>query len=252
MQHFRDALSGFMAKRIGRSVDIVVASSSKLGDMLRAVGTEVVVSPNTVLDRELTESVLELRSVRAKERGSRKRKMTVICVGNLIYLKRFELAISALTDSSMRDAELVIVGKPAPRKSNYLLRIASELGVLNRVRFAGQLSRQDVLKEMSDASVLFHPSAREGSPGVVAEATALGLPVACFVGTGAAVILEAAEVEGVKIPVTAGLTPRDLAGYLIRAAALDPNPVDKWSHERLVDLEHALIRNARRHRDARD
>ena len=73
------------------------------------------------------------------------------------------------------DAVLVFVGRSDADEDRMLRDLSLTLGVAERVRFAG--AREDVPDLMWAADLLLLPSVREGLPGVVLEACAVGTPV---------------------------------------------------------------------------
>ena len=66
-------------------------------------------------------------------------------------------------------------------------------------------------------SVLIHPSAREGASSIVGEATAAGLPVVCFAGTGAASVLD-----------TAGTSEMWCTSWLVLLSAIPAGPSARY------------------------
>lgn len=101
----------------------------------------------------------------------------VLWVGRLEAQKDPKLAIEVLASLIKRnkDARLVIAGD-----GSLLPQIKSravELGVLEAVEFAGRLSRMDVADRMRTSDCLLMTSHYEGSPRVLVEAGACGLPV---------------------------------------------------------------------------
>ncbi|WP_369125190.1 glycosyltransferase family 4 protein [Cryobacterium sp. 5B3] len=244
-QLLRDAISSIAAAHTARRVDIVISTSGDLAKAVENSGTRAIVFPNTILDTELIDLIESTRILR-RDRGRPMEAgpVRILCVGNLIYLKRFELAISALTDPRLSNATLVIIGKPAMGKANYLASIASTLGVEDRVSFLGQVPRSDVIRNMFDADVLFHPSTREGGSGVVGEATAVGLPVVCFGGTGASVVLLASGASGTELPPVGSLTTSTIARSLLSTASMPRVASDKWGNDRYKQLESGLLQEA--------
>jgi glycosyltransferase involved in cell wall biosynthesis len=87
------------------------------------------------------------------------------------------------------------------RQAKYLARLCRELGVADRVRFEGWVSRDTVLEALMSADAMIAPSMYEGSGFAVAEAVSLGCPV---VGT---------RRGGIEVMVTDGL------GILVEADA---------------------------------
>lgn len=248
LQRVRDIVSRVQSRRIARRVDVVLTASSELADVVTRVGTRAMVFPNTMLDDQTTSAIASLRTESHTRRSSngveQGRPLVILCVGNLIYIKRFEIAINALSDPALANANLVIIGKPASAREDYLAPIAARLGVSDRVRFMGHLPRSEVVRNMFAADVLFHPSSREGAPGVIAEATAVGLPVVCFAETGASVILDAAGTSGTKIPAHKRLTRAQVARAIAQTAEMPRIHTPVWGHGRYDELERLLLRQA--------
>jgi glycosyltransferase involved in cell wall biosynthesis len=248
LQRFRDVLSKIQSRNISRHVDVVLTTSRELADVIEDVGTSAIVFPNNTIDEELMSTINALRADREDEQKSlgdtQARSMTILCVGHLIYRKRFEIAINALRDPLLATARLVIIGKPSPGQENYLAPIAAHLGVSERVQFLGQLSRAEVLSHMFSADVLFHPASREGSPGVIGEATAVGIPVVCFAGTGASVVLDAAGTSGAKLLASRRLTNSQVARVIVRTAEMPRIHTSMWGRARYDHLESSLLRKA--------
>jgi glycosyltransferase involved in cell wall biosynthesis len=94
----------------------------------------------------------------------------LVACSRLIAKKRVDLAIRHAAERNM---VLVVVGDGPERSA--LERLAEERGA--RVRFTGPLPRAEALGFIACASTLVHMSEEEGSPTVVREARALGVPV---------------------------------------------------------------------------
>ena len=75
------------------------------------------------------------------------------------------------------ECEILIIGDGHEKRS--LSRLASELGIQDRVTFLGQMPFEQVRAAMGEATILVHPSNGIGDavPTVIKEAMALGLPV---------------------------------------------------------------------------
>lgn len=241
VQRVRDLLSSRSVRRIARRVDLTLTTSGILADVVRSVGACAEVFPNT----------RPIQPQAAVERQPPRRDaLRLLCVGNLVPLKRFELAIAALSVSELAGATLRIAGKPAPGKANELAVLARELGVDDRVQFLGQIPREAVVAEMGAADVLIHLSAREGGSGVVGEATAVGLPVVVFAGTGAAAVLEFADAPGVAIGREEPRTSTTVAEAVTAAARLPRDASTVWTETRLIDEERVLLDRAVAERNA--
>jgi len=101
------------------------------------------------------------------------------CVGALIERKGQDIAIAAL--SQIPGARLVLVGKGDDE--NHLRDLARDLGLAERVHFAGSLDHDllPLILSASDAMVL--PTSNEGLANAWVEALACGTPVVtCDVG----------------------------------------------------------------------
>ena len=241
-QKIRDALSRLQSRRIGRGVDLVLATSGGLTDELASSGVRAETFPNTRVNPQLL-ALIDGRPVpsAAPRPGPSGRGLNLLCVGNLTYSKRFELAIATLTDPRLLDARLVIIGKPSPGKGNYLLKMAAALNVLDRVEFAGHLPQQEVLEAMTRADVLIHPSSREGGSGVVGEATAVGVPVVCFKDTGSAAVLDYSGGHGVQVDASEATSTGPLAEAVVAASYMGSRPANIWRTDRYEEAEASLF-----------
>ncbi len=97
----------------------------------------------------------------------------LVSVGRLIELKGHDIAIQAL--ESMREVRLAIIGEGELRSP--LERLASHLGVADRVLFVGALPQAELRDWYGIADALVLCSSREGWANVLLEAMACGTPV---------------------------------------------------------------------------
>lgn len=98
---------------------------------------------------------------------------TLLFVGNLIPLKRQEVAIRAL--ALLPQARLVLAGEGPDRER--LQRLAVEFGVGDRIAFLGTVPHDALPDIYGAADLLLLLSEREGWPNVLLEAMACGTPV---------------------------------------------------------------------------
>jgi glycosyltransferase involved in cell wall biosynthesis len=98
---------------------------------------------------------------------------TLLSVGNLVELKGHHIAIELL--NQLPRFRLAIVGAGPERRK--LEQLAEQLGVAQRVVFAGRIEQQDLPIYYSAADILILASSREGWPNVLLEAMACGTPV---------------------------------------------------------------------------
>lgn len=113
----------------------------------------------------------EMKSHRAK---------TVLAVGRLNPVKRFDLLISLFAEVHRNHLEwkLRIVGDGEDRAK--LETLISELDAAAYVTLTGRKDSAGVEKEMLDASIFAMTSSSEGFPFVLLEAQSCGLPVVAF------------------------------------------------------------------------
>ncbi len=113
-----------------------------------------------------------------------------IAVARLVEQKGLDYTLNAfaLTRQRVPGSFLTIVGD-GPLKAD-LEKLAADLGIADRVRFAGWLSPQEVRCELAASDVFLQHSIvssegdSEGFGVTVAEAASSGLPVVCSLSTG--------------------------------------------------------------------
>ncbi|MFH1323604.1 MAG: glycosyltransferase family 4 protein [Methanobacteriota archaeon] len=104
-------------------------------------------------------------------------KCDIIFVGRLIKEKNADVLIEAMDHARkvLPDIKCHIIGDGPERER--LLRLVSEYGLSNNVRFFGFMDYNDVIAHMKSSRALVIPSSREGFGMVVIEAYACGVPV---------------------------------------------------------------------------
>ena len=119
-----------------------------------------------------------------------------IGMARLIHWKGFHLGLKAFAIANLPHAEYWIVGDGLEKER--LQTLALELGISDRVKFWGLLSRNEALSKLGECSVLVHPSLHDSGAGVCLEAMAAGRPVICLDlgGPGVQITTE----TGFKIP----------------------------------------------------
>jgi len=105
--------------------------------------------------------------------GLKNAQRTLLSVGHLIERKGHHIAIEAMRD--LPECFLVIVGSGPDQ--TILERLAKKVGVVDRVRFAGQVSNEKLKYWYSAADALVLCSSREGWANVLLESMACGTPV---------------------------------------------------------------------------
>jgi glycosyltransferase involved in cell wall biosynthesis len=161
-------LFGHLSLRIPRLVatnsQVAIENATKLGmpvERLRFL-------PNVVDTEQFTQ---------ASEQGPAKNEVRLLAVGRLKEEKRFDRFLTILADLQLRSRvklKATIVGDGPKRES--LERQAGELGLLAEViEFSGPVA--DMTRVYQRADILVLTSDWEGTPNVVLEAMAAGLPV---------------------------------------------------------------------------
>ena len=162
----------------------------------------------------------------------------IVSVGNLLSVKRHDVLIKSIARIAEQHAnlQLVIVGGPAHEASHpgELAELARNLGVADRVVFAGRQSPDAVVKWLHAANLFALASRREGCCNAVLEALATGLPVVAtrvgdnpwFVRDGVnGFLVESNDVAGMASAISRALAFSDWDGDRI-AAELN---VGDWS-----------------------
>jgi glycosyltransferase involved in cell wall biosynthesis len=175
---------------------------------------------------------------------------TLLFVGRLRYYKGLDTLIRAMTGLP-EEVQLRIVGEGEMESS--LRALSAELGLLDRVHFAGEIPDADLPAEYHRASIFVLPAnARAEAFGMVLlEAMASGLPcVTTEVGTGTSWVVQ----DGITGRVVPPQDPAALAAAL-RALLADPEQlhgmgqaararaVTEFAQERLVDRVMAVYRS---------
>ncbi len=119
-----------------------------------------------------------------------------LSIGRLLHWKGFHLGLKAFALAKLTDAEYWVIGD-GPQRSRLEL-LAKELGIAEKVKFWGNISREEVLHKLEKCHVVVHPSLHDFSPTVCWEAIAAGCPVLCLDLGGPA--MQITEQTGIKIP----------------------------------------------------
>ncbi|HSY08594.1 MAG TPA: glycosyltransferase family 4 protein [Steroidobacteraceae bacterium] len=108
---------------------------------------------------------------------ARKRELLILGIGRLLYEKGFDILLQAFAQVAPRFPawRLGIVGEGTERRA--LLQLREELNLIDRVEFTGEV--REIENWMARASLVVHPSRREGFPNVVLEAMGMGVAVVC-------------------------------------------------------------------------
>jgi glycosyltransferase involved in cell wall biosynthesis len=186
----------------------------------------------------------------------------LVTVGRLNREKGVDVAIRAL-GSIGSDAKLVVVG--GGEEQAELERLALELGVAERVVFAGRQPQETVPRYLAAADIFLFPTVREeAAPLVLPQAMACGLPVVASRIGGITEVVERPGEDGLLIPPgdVRALTDavnrllgdeavRKAIGQAARARVETEYTVQRMAERTLTVYEMAVARRAVHHEDAR-
>lgn len=128
----------------------------------------------------------------------------VLFVGFVNYMKGVDVLLRAmqLLHEQAANARLVLVGgahyRHTLRQERELRDLATELGLEDRVAFAGRLAPEEVSRLMAESALLVLPSRAESFGSVLVEALACGTPVVATRCGGPEDIVD--EEDGVLVP----------------------------------------------------
>ena len=135
-------------------------------------------------------------------------------------IKALPLLLKALADMPEKDRfRLDVLGK-GPEESTWRAEVDT-LRISDIVHFHGFLTHENALAIMQQANILVHTSVKEGTPHVVLEALAMGLPVICHDACGMGIAVT--DSCGIKIPL---INPSaSVSGFRDALQKLLDNPV---------------------------
>jgi colanic acid/amylovoran biosynthesis glycosyltransferase len=123
----------------------------------------------------------------------------VLAVGRLVSVKGHGVLLKAIAElaASGEPVTATIVGD-GPRRAS-LERLAQQLGIADRITFAGRVGQDDIGRYYEHAQVFCLPSFFEGLPVVLLEAMAFGVPVVASRVAGIPELIEDGR-SGVLVP----------------------------------------------------
>ena len=132
-------------------------------------------------------------------------RVEVVSVARLVEKKGVEYGLRALAEGSCRGSNIgyTVVGDGPLRAS--LERLASQLGISDRVRFLGNRPHDEIAEVLRSATIFLAPSVtsadgdQEGIPVVLMEAMSSGLPVVATEHSGIPELVED-EISGFLAP----------------------------------------------------
>lgn len=151
------------------------------------------------------------------------RRRSVVAIGRVAAQKNYEVLLRAA--ARMPDVDVQIIGE-GPDESS-LKRLASSLGVADRVCFLGFLGREDALRLLCEADVFVQPSHFEGHSLALIEAAKLGLPL--IVSDAPTQVEGVTASDGTRCGVIVGVHDDAALAYEIRRLLDDPSHHAKYS-----------------------
>ena len=185
---------GPMTRAAVRHASVVVATPDETKVRLEQLGaSRVTVETQLGMDDEQLDffGKLPMRT---------ERPFRLISIGRLLHWKGFHLGLMAFArfHKQCPDSEYWIVSDGP--EADAWKQLAQDLGIAQRVRFWGRLSKiSDVYERLAQADVLVHPALHEAFGNVCLEALAAGRPVICLDTGGPA--LQVTEACGFKAPI---------------------------------------------------
>lgn len=235
-----DAMGGTLQARILGAAEWIVACSasvrSQLCRLIPEAATRSSVIPNSVEVPDLSPGPLPMDPPR------------VLCLGRLIPVKGFDLALTAVASVIDRfpDVRLTVAGDGPARPT--LERTAMDLGLGAAVDFRGWVSPTEVPALINEATLVLMPSRqREGLPVVAIQAALMSRPlVATRVGglpelvvdglTG--ICVDEEDPEGLANAMVFLLGHPEAAAEMGRAARA--HAIERFGWDRHVDAYDAL------------
>jgi glycosyltransferase involved in cell wall biosynthesis len=123
--------------------------------------------------------------------------LRLVCCGILEARKALNLILEAMS-SLPKDVkcELHVIGEGAER--GRWQQLAETLGIVEQVIWHGRVPHAEAQRLMARGHILIHSAVKEGTPHVVLEAMAQGMPVICHDACGMGVAVD--ENSGIKVP----------------------------------------------------
>jgi glycosyltransferase involved in cell wall biosynthesis len=167
--------------------------------------------------------------------------------GRLEHVKGIDLLLQAVSMMASKRGDpftVRLAGRGSLREQ--LEELASRLGIADLVRFLGRISREEMQREMQEASCFVLPSRYEAFGAVLIEAMATGLPVIATRSGGPGFIVNEANgilIEPEQAEALAGAMTRMTAEY----GSFDQDRIRRetlkaYGEDQVMERYHRLFR----------
>ena len=158
---------------VAKGAEMVVAPSGYLAGVIASWGVKIERVQIIYSQPEIPESKHTRESAR-KVLGIHENERIVFSSGRLVPWKGFGALIEGM--SSLEDGYSLVIAGSGPDEVK-LKKIASDVSVSNRVRFLGQISKEQMVMWLSASDVFVLNTKYEGLSHTILEAFASGVPV---------------------------------------------------------------------------
>lgn len=165
----------FFRKLIIKKADIIIAISNYLKNYAKQINkkAKIMVIPNGVdianFNKEYSYGEL---SELADKLGIKPGERVIITVSRLVPKNGVDVLIRAV---EILNCKLLIIGDGEQKKE--LISLAKELGILEKIIWAGSINHSDLPKYLKISDVFVRPSRSEGLGSAFLEAMAAGVPI---------------------------------------------------------------------------
>jgi glycosyltransferase involved in cell wall biosynthesis len=111
--------------------------------------------------------------------------LNLIWVGKFDFRKQLEIALRTIAKlRHLEKLELNIYGTGSQMQIEYYHKLAADLNINEQIKWHGQKSNQEILKQMKMSQLFFFTSVSDDTTVVVSEAISCCLPIICFDACG--------------------------------------------------------------------
>lgn len=153
-------------KPVIQLTDKIIVPSGYLKDVFKKYGVEAAIIPNTLNRDEFKPLETSFDSA-----------PILLFARNLEPIYGPDIALKAFAELKNSHPHLLLEMTGEGPSKHQLEALAKELGVSQRVRFLGRLSKAEMVAAYQRASVLLNPSLTDNSPNALIEAMSCGLPI---------------------------------------------------------------------------